>query len=249
MAASISPYSHPPLPYVKGSMRMAAPQPSDPDPATPALGRSLLWPVAAVGLGFLLVYNSFDASAGVPPAPAVVSLPAASASATPAPAASAAPLGLPRSEPERISIESIAVDAPFTPLSIGPSGQLDAPPANDANLAGWFKDGATPGERGTSVVAGHVDTKTGPAVFLLLSTLKAGNTVDITRQDGTVATFKVDSVETFSKADFPSERVYADDGTAQLRLITCGGVYDKKKKDYEDNVVVFAHLASVKNRS
>ncbi|MFB4426299.1 class F sortase [Streptomyces sp. QL37] len=228
---------------------MAAPQPTEPAPASPALGRSLLWPVAAVGLGFLLVYNSFDASAGVPPAPAVVSLPAASAPASPAPTASvsSARLGLPRSEPERISIKSIAVDAPFTPLSIGPSGQLDAPPAHDANLAGWFKDGATPGERGTSVVAGHVDTKTGPAVFLLLSTLKAGNTVDITRRDGTVATFEVDSVETFSKEDFPDDRVYADKGTAQLRLITCGGVYDKKKKDYEDNVVVFAHLASTRN--
>ncbi|MFH9616233.1 class F sortase [Streptomyces pratensis] len=225
---------------------MDAPQPSETDPAaSPAVGRSLLWPVVAVGLGFLLVYNSFDASAGVPPAPAVVSLPAASAPAASAPPAS--PRGLPRSEPERISIKSIAVDAPFTPLSIGPSGQLDAPPANDANLAGWFKDGATPGERGTSVVAGHVDTKTGPAVFLLLSTLKDGSTVDITREDGVVATFEVDSVETFSKADFPSDRVYADNGTAQLRLITCGGVYDKKKKDYEDNVVVFAHLASAKN--
>ncbi|KPC79721.1 MULTISPECIES: class F sortase [Streptomyces] len=228
---------------------MADPQPSEPDSASPALGRSLLWPVAAVGLGFLLVYNSFDASAGVPPAPAVVSLPATSAPASPAPSApaSTAPRELPRSEPERISIKSIAVDAPFTPLSIGSSGQLDAPPANDPNLAGWFKDGATPGEPGTSVVAGHVDTKTGPAVFLLLSTLKAGSTVDITRKDGAVATFKVDEVETFSKAEFPSKRVYADNGTAQLRLITCGGVYDKKKKDYEDNVVVFAHLAATKN--
>ncbi|MBM7443205.1 class F sortase [Streptomyces sp. HB132] len=226
---------------------MAAPQPSESDSASPALGRSLLWPVAAVGLGFLLVYNSFDASAGVPSAPAVVSLPAASAPASPAPSASPAPRGLPRSEPKRLSISSLAVDAPFTPLSIGSSGQLDAPPADDPNLVGWFKDGATPGEPGTSVVAGHVDTKTGPAVFLLLSTLKAGRTVDITRQDGTVATFKVDSVETFSKAEFPSKRVYDDNGSPQLRLITCGGVYDKKKKDYEDNVVVFAHLASTKD--
>ncbi|WP_424922372.1 class F sortase [Streptomyces sp. wa53] len=227
---------------------MAAPQPSEPDSASPAIGRSLLWPVVAVGLGFLLVYNSFDASAGVPPVPSVVSLPAASAPAAPTPSASVStpPLELPPSYPKRISIKSIAVDAPFTPLAIGPSGQLDAPPASDANLAGWFKNGATPGERGTSVVAGHVDTKTGPAVFLLLSTLKKGNMVDITREDGVVATFEVDSVETFSKADFPDDRVYADKGTAQLRLITCGGVYDKKKKDYEDNVVVFAHLASAK---
>lgn len=234
---------------------MAAQQPSEADSASPALGRSLLWPVAAVGLGFLLVYNSFDASAGVPPTPSMVSLPAPSApsassapaSRTPSASPSTAPPGLPPSEPERISIKSIAVDAPFTPLAIGPSGQLNAPPANDPNLAGWFKDGATPGERGTSVVAGHVDTKTGPAVFLLLSTLKAGNTVDITREDGSVVTFKVDSVETFSKADFPNDRVYADKGSAQLRLITCGGLYDKKAKDYKDNVVVFAHLASAKN--
>ncbi|KDQ65797.1 class F sortase [Streptomyces halstedii] len=228
---------------------MAAPEPSGTDSASPAPARSLLWPAAAVGLGFLLVYNSLDASAGVPSPATTVSAPAATApaSARPAPSAAADNPGMPPSEPSRLSIRSIAVDAPFTPLSIGSSGQLDAPPANDPNLVGWFKDGATPGERGTSVVAGHVDTKTGPAVFLLLSTLKAGNTVDITREDGKVASFKVDTVETFSKADFPSDRVYSDNGTAQLRLITCGGLYDKKAKDYKDNVVVFAHLVSGKN--
>ncbi|NEA17695.1 class F sortase [Streptomyces halstedii] len=229
---------------------MAAPEPSGTDSASPAApARSLLWPAAAVGLGFLLVYNSLDASAGVPSPATTVSAPATTAPASPRPAPSAAVdnPGLPPSEPSRLAIRSIAVDAPFTPLSIGSSGQLDAPPANDPNLVGWFKDGATPGERGTSVVAGHVDTKTGPAVFLLLSTLKAGNTVDITRKDGKVASFKVDTVETFSKADFPSDRVYSDNGTAQLRLITCGGVYDKKAKDYKDNVVVFAHLVSGTN--
>ncbi|GGY88224.1 class F sortase [Streptomyces nitrosporeus] len=231
---------------------MAAPQPSEPDSARPSLGRSLLWPAAAVGLGFLLVHNSLDASAGVPPPSPAVSAPARPAPSGPAPSSSpssgtVANPGLPRSEPSRISIPEISVDAPFTPLSIGPSGQLNAPPANDPNLVGWFKDAATPGERGTSVVAGHVDTKTGPAVFLLLRTLEAGNTVDITREDGVVATFKVDSVETFSKADFPDDRVYADNGTAQLRLITCGGEYDRKAKDYKDNVVVFAHLVNGKS--
>lgn len=235
---------------------MAAQQPSDTESASPALGRSLLWPAVAVGLGFLLVYNSFDASAGVPPpvaavAPAPASSPAAaspspSPSPVPSPSESVESYGLSRSEPERIRIKKIAVDAPFTPLAIGPSGRLDAPPANDMNLAGWFKDGATPGERGTSVVAGHVDTMTGPAVFLLLGTLKPGNKVSITREDGIVTVFNVDSVETFSKANFPDERVYADNGTAQLRLITCGGEYDKKEKDYKDNVVVFAHLVSVR---
>jgi sortase (surface protein transpeptidase) len=149
--------------------------------------------------------------------------------------------------PTHISIPEIGVSAPFTPLSIGATGQLNAPPPADNNLVGWFEGGVTPGERGSSIVAGHVDTKTGPAVFLLLNTLKPGNTVDITRKDGVVATFEVDSVDSFSKANFPNDRVYADTPDAQLRLITCGGDYDKKAKDYEENVVVFAHLESSKD--
>ncbi|MFF3173348.1 class F sortase [Streptomyces sp. NPDC057900] len=233
---------------------MAAPQsPGSPSSRTASdtttLGRALLWPAAAAGLGMLLIYNSVGSAADdKPPAP-----PAAAAPAAPAPAsASAAPKtaapgpSLPRSVPTRLRIPAIAVDAPFTPLSIGSSGRLDAPPPNDKNLAGWFKDGVTPGERGAAIVAGHVDTTTGPAIFLQLRFLQAGSTVDITRADGTVATFKVDTVETFSKAKFPDKRVYADTPDAQLRLITCGGNYNRTVKDYEDNVVVFAHLDSSK---
>ncbi|MFJ4902293.1 class F sortase [Streptomyces sp. NPDC088727] len=235
---------------------MAAPQsPGSPSSRTASdtvtLGRALLWPAAAAGLGMLLIYNSVGSPADdKPPAP-----PAAAAPAAPVPApasASAAPRtadtgpSLPRSVPQRLRIPAIAVDAPFTPLSIGSSGRLDAPPPNDKNLAGWFKDGVTPGERGAAIVAGHVDTTTGPAIFLQLRFLQPGATVDITRTDGTVATFKVDTVETFSKAKFPDKRVYADTPDAQLRLITCGGNYDRTVKDYEDNVVVFAHLDSSK---
>ncbi|MFF1836204.1 class F sortase [Streptomyces sp. NPDC058231] len=253
---------------------MAAPQSSDPTPSRPGQGplRALLWPAAAAGLGMLLIYNSFGASEDNKPTttPAVLAPalpgpdvgepalpgPDVGAPALPgAPATSAAPSpsvplqgpAMPRSQPKRIRIPTIAVDAPFTSLAIGPTGQLDAPPPNDKNLVGWFKDGATPGERGSAIVAGHVDTKTGPAVFLQLQFLKPGSTVDITRADGTIAEFKVDSVEKFSKARFPNKRVYADTTTAQLRLITCGGTYDRKAKDYEDNVVVFAHLDGVKS--
>ncbi|MEV7399148.1 class F sortase [Streptomyces sp. NPDC091267] len=220
---------------------------------TITLGRALLWPAAAAGLGMLLIYNSIGFPADdKPPAPPSMAAPAplyvssAAPSASPKPAAPSVGPALPRSVPTRLRIPAIVVDAPFTPLSVGASGRLDAPPPNDKNLAGWFKDGATPGERGAAIVAGHVDTTTGPAIFLQLRFLRPGATVDITRADGTVATFKVDTVETFSKAKFPDKRVYADTPDAQLRLITCGGNYDKKVRDYEDNVVVFAHLDSVK---
>ncbi|MGW7370113.1 class F sortase [Streptomyces sp. NPDC054841] len=232
---------------------MTAQQP--PDPKTPgqpsssrSVSRSLLWPATAVALGALLLHNSFDAIGESRPRP----LPAAAAP-TPATHKAGSPhasgLALTRSVPTRISIPAISVNAPFTPLKIGPSGQLNAPPPNNKNLAGWFEAGVTPGERGTSIVAGHVDTKTGPAVFVGLSELKPGNKIDITRKDGQVATFKVDSVEMFSKARFPNERVYNDTPSAQLRVITCGGEFDLKTKDYKDNVVVFAHLDSAKKAS
>lgn len=213
-------------------------------PASRSVGRTLLWPAAAVALGALLIHNPFE-STGAAPRPLIG--PAAVAPATPGRTAPTTIPALPRSVPKRLSIPAIDVNAPFTALSIGASGQLNVPPANNKNLVGWFRGGATPGERGASIIAGHVDTKTGPAVFVGLSSLKPGSTVKITREDGIVATFKVDSVETFSKANFPNQRVYGDTPTPQLRLITCGGAYDRKAKDYKDNVVVFAHLDSAQH--
>jgi hypothetical protein len=214
-----------------------------------------MWPAVTAGLGMVLIYNSFGTSVDdKPPAPPAAAVSSAvpevlGSHAAPAPATSSkATVGpaMTRSVPERLRIATIGVDAPFTDLSIGATGQLDAPPPTDNNLVGWFKDGATPGERGSAIVAGHVDTMTGPAVFLQLQYLQPGAKVDITRADGSVATFKVDSVEQFSKAKFPDDRVYADTDSAQLRLITCGGAYNKSAKDYEDNVVAFAHLDTFK---
>ncbi|MER6101696.1 class F sortase [Streptomyces sp. NPDC001832] len=249
---------------------MAAPQspgsiPSRTTPGT-TLGRALTWPAVAAVVGMLLIYDSFgtpvDDKPPAPPAPPAAVAPVAPAvpavpvvpevlgsHAAPRPVTPSKPAVGPamlRSVPTRLQIPSLAIKAPFTGLSIGAAGHLDAPPPNDSNLVGWYKDGVTPGERGTAIVAGHVDTKTGPAVFLQLQFLKPGATVDITRADGSVATFEVDSVETFSKAKFPDKRVYSDTSSAQLRLITCGGPYNRTAKHYEDNVVAFAHLESSK---
>ncbi|MGW3039944.1 class F sortase [Kitasatospora sp. NPDC001159] len=215
--------------------------------------------MGAATVGLLLLYNSMgtrpsdDSVAGqaappaavAPVAPAVPG-PSASAGAT-AKASRAAVPGVPvlkPSKPTRLRIPQIAVDAPFTELTLNPAGQLNAPPPDDKNVVGWYRDGVTPGERGSAVVAGHVDTTKGPAVFLLLSMLRPSNKVEVSRADGTVAVFTVDSVETFAKNAFPDQKVYGKTPDAQLRLITCGGAYDKKRKDYVDNVVVFAHLVS-----
>ncbi|MEV0638343.1 class F sortase [Streptomyces sp. NPDC050619] len=149
---------------------------------------------------------------------------------------------LPRSRPVRLLIPKISVDAPFTDLAIGPTGQLEPPPADDVNLVGWHAEGASPGEPGTSIIAGHVDTTTSAAVFAGLGALEKGDTFRVARADGRTATFVVDSMETFDKKNFPDQRVYGDTPQAQVRLITCAGDYDSTARDYTQNLVVFAHL-------
>lgn len=216
--------------------------------------RTLRWAVAATLVGAFLVYHSLDSSGtdvavGAPTPPAAASSATAGSSAGGAPASTSPPpstgLSMQPSDPTRLSIPKIGVNAPFTPLSMDASGVLQPPPDNNRNLAGWYQGGVTPGELGNAIVAGHVDTTTGPAVFFLLPFLKKGDTADITRADGSVAHFTVDSVKTFEKNAFPDQEVYGDTPDAELRIITCGGVFDKKTKDYQANVVVFAHLSAV----
>ncbi|NUS11491.1 MAG: class F sortase [Streptomyces sp.] len=218
------------------------------DAAPRARSRTMRWAVASAAIGALMIYNSVDSSGRGLPAPPASAAAAPSSTATTGAGAAPFPVvtvpPLPHSNPTRLVIGSIAVNAPFTALHLDSAGNLDAPPAGDKNLVGWYAEGPTPGERGPAIVAGHVDTKTGPAVFLLLRLVKPGQTAEITRADGTVATFTVDSVEQFSKGDFPNQRVYGSVPDPQLRIITCGGSYDRSRRDYTDNVVVFAHLTS-----
>ncbi|MFF8770250.1 class F sortase [Kitasatospora sp. NPDC015120] len=220
----------------------------------PGTSRLLRAGMGAAAVGLLLIYNSVDTVPADGSVPGQAAPPAAAAAAVPggaAPSGAGAPAApveaappLKRAKPTRLRIPQINVDAPFTELALNPAGQLDAPPPDDKNLVGWYRDGVSPGERGAAVVAGHVDTTKGPAVFLLLSLMLPGNKVEVQRADGTVAVFAVDAVETFAKDAFPDQRVYGRTPDAQLRLITCGGTYDKKRRDYLDNVVVFAHLES-----
>ncbi|MGW7360927.1 class F sortase [Streptomyces sp. NPDC054802] len=237
-------------------------RPTDPSGASWIAGVSrravplLLWLLALAVLALTLVNTvaappaSAPGKAGDGPRSAAPA-PVAGPSEAPKPSEASKPSkpsdpALPRSAPTRLLIPQIGVDAPFTDLAIGPSGALDAPPQDDVNLVGWFAAGVSPGEHGTSIIAGHVDTVTSPAVFAELSELKAGHRFHVRRKDGTTATFVVDAVESFHKDTFPNERVYADTPDAQVRLITCSGRYDRKAKDYTENLVVFAHLDAPK---
>ncbi|MEW1772044.1 class F sortase [Streptomyces sp. NPDC086777] len=148
---------------------------------------------------------------------------------------------LPPSPPTRIRIPAIRVNAPLMGLGLTASGSLDVPPAKEKNLAGWYEAGTTPGETGTAIVAGHVDNTEGPAVFYDLGALRRGTTIEVDRQDRSVAVFSVDAVEVYQARDFPDEKVYGAAKRPELRVITCGGGYSRTT-GYQGNVVVFAHL-------
>lgn len=228
----------------------AHPSPPGTDPVPPRPGtRVNLTVLCAVALLILAVslFGGEDSSsdASRPPnarhAPQASPVPAAPSEADSAERPAERRQSEAGSRPVRLLIPKIRVSAPFIPLSVGRSGQLDAPPADDVNLVGWHAEGTAPGETGTSIIAGHVDTVTSPAVFAELSELEKGDVFHVVRADRSRASFVVDDVETFEKDDFPDERVYADASRPEVRLITCAGAYDRKVMDYTENLVVFAH--------
>ncbi|MFI5929401.1 class F sortase [Micromonospora sp. NPDC051543] len=157
----------------------------------------------------------------------------------------AAPTALTRSAPTTIEIPRIGVDATIMSLGTNPDGTVQVPPLEQADQAGWYEPGASPGETGNAVIVGHVDSaKLGPAVFFDLGALVPGDTITVRRADGQPATFRVDSVKSYPKTSFPTELVYGPNDRPGLRVVTCGGQFDETVRSYPDNVVVFATLAA-----
>ncbi|MFI6264684.1 class F sortase [Micromonospora sp. NPDC051006] len=154
-----------------------------------------------------------------------------------------APAALPRSVPSTITIPRIGVEAKIMSLGTNPDGTVQVPPLDQAQLAGWYEPGPSPGEVGNAVIVGHVDSaKLGPAVFFDLGAMQPGDTVTVNRADGRAATFRVDSVKSYPKDSFPTELVYGPSDRPSLRVVTCGGQFDEAARSYLNNVIVFASL-------
>jgi hypothetical protein len=202
-----------------------------------AFGAGWLATVLVAGWGGWQVWRAEADPPAPPPA-----LPAAIVGATTAPAA-AVP-GLDRSEPVKISAESIKLRASVDQIGLAPDGTLEEQPFSTASHAAWYRLGPAPGQVGPAVIAGHVDTKTNIAVFFYLSKLRPGDRVVITRADAHTVTFTVDWLGSFPKSKFPTQLVYGATSYPALRLITCGGPFDHAAGSYRDNIVVFAHLTS-----
>jgi sortase (surface protein transpeptidase) len=142
--------------------------------------------------------------------------------------------------PLRVVIPAIGVDAAVIRLGLNPDDTLEVP--TDFGVTGWWSGGTLPGRPGPAVIVGHVDSKAGPAVFYRLRELQPGDVVIVWGAGGSVARFIVQGAEQIRKDAFPTERVYGSVGFAALRLITCGGGFDRESGHYLDNVVVYARL-------
>jgi hypothetical protein len=145
-------------------------------------------------------------------------------------------------KPVWLTIPAIGVKAPIVTLGLNRNGTLQVP--STTTVVGWYTNSPPPGATGSAVIAGHVDSRSGPGVFFWLRTMRPGERIYVRRADGTLAVFTVTAVHLYPKNDFPTTMVYGPVPDAELRLITCGGTFDYASRRYLSNVVVYARLAS-----
>jgi len=140
--------------------------------------------------------------------------------------------------PVRLRIPELHVDSRLQDLGLQPNGAVAVP--SSPTVAGWYERGPRPGQPGPAVILGHVDSHTGPGVFVNLSTVRLGTLVRVDRADGSTVMFRVSRVSRVPKVSFPTDLVYAPTLDPTLRLVTCGGSYDHSRGSYRDNVIAFA---------
>jgi Sortase domain len=211
---------------------------------TPATGRHAARVAAgapAIALSVALALSACGSGESEAPPPAVPGRPVATSPAA------ARPLSadlMHRSPPVSLRIPRIGVSAPVSTLGLRPDGTVEEPPLDRPDLAGWYGKGPSPGELGPSVILGHVDARKRAAVFYRLRDLRRGDRVQVTRQDGSVATFIVDHLEKVAKAHFPTKKVYGEEiDYSGLRLVTCGGSFNTRTGHYNDNVIAYTRMA------
>jgi hypothetical protein len=183
--------------------------------------------------GLLLTRHSTPALR--PVAAGVAALPAPAGPIV-APPQSAAPA--PVASPVSLTIPLIGVRTNLITLGLAQGGAMQVP--SSTTVAGWYTGSPRPGSIGSAIIVGHIDSETGPGVFYRLSEMRSGDDVFVKRADGTTAEFRVTSIQTYLKDQFPTGEVYGPTPDAELRLITCGGAFDSATGHYLSNIVVYA---------
>ena len=196
--------------------------------------------LAALGFFAMGLRGHQDPLAG-PAAPQLVP-PSVAGSTAPAPSGVVDPV-VARSAPVKLRIPAIGLSVSVSALGLNPDGTVQVP--TDFQEAGWFRLGPSPGQVGSAVILGHVDSYRGPAVFFRLRSLRAGDRVEVSLANGVVAHFVVRRVALYPKERFPARRVYASRGHSTLQLVTCGGEFDTRTRSYLSNVVAYTSLVAL----
>jgi LPXTG-site transpeptidase (sortase) family protein len=152
---------------------------------------------------------------------------------------------LPVSNPTELRIDSINASSSLVPLGLNADQTIAVPPVSTPQQASWYRLGPTPGAAGPAIILGHVNGNGKDGVFAKLNQLKPGDQVKVTRADGKTAVFTVTKLQQVPKNTFPTVDVYGDTNDSELRLITCGGGFDKGKRSYVDSIIAFATLTGV----
>jgi hypothetical protein len=194
--------------------------------------------VSLVGLGLVVIAGL----TGAQPAAARQHAPAGVPQAAPAPIAAdsfrSARTYTAVAPPVRLRIPALHVDSAVQRLGLQADGTVAVPKRTD--VAGWYERGPRPGQPGPAVILGHVDSHSGPGIFINLSTVRVGTLVRVDRADGSMVMFRISKVSRVAKTSFPTDLVYAPSLDPTLRLVTCGGSFDHTRGSYRDNVIAFA---------
>lgn len=142
--------------------------------------------------------------------------------------------------PSGLSIPSIDITAELEPQGVLENGQMGVPSTEDG--VAWFEPGAKPGEKGNAVMAGHVDSRTGPAVFYDLDKLEEGDEIEVTDEEGEVLTFVVTHSVSYDRTEAPIEEIFGPSNTRSLNLITCTGTFDQAEGTHDERLVVYTEL-------
>jgi sortase (surface protein transpeptidase) len=153
------------------------------------------------------------------------------------------PKYLAHSVPTHIAVPAVGIDAPIKPVGKDPAGGIEMPALFDWTT-GWYTGSPSPGQLGPAIIVGHVDTYKGISVFWKLRDVKPGDEIQISRTDGKLVTYKVAALKQFEQAAFPTKEVYGNIDHAGLRLITCGGAFNKATESYTQNTVVYADMVT-----
>lgn len=145
-----------------------------------------------------------------------------------------------RPDPVSLAVPAIDITADLEPVGVLENGQMGVP--STENGVAWFEPGVSPGEQGNAVLAGHVDSRTGPAIFYDLEELEAGDEIEVTDEEGETLTFVVQRSESYDRKEAPMEEIFGATDSRNLNLITCTGTFDQAEGTHDERLVVYTEL-------